>query len=446
MAQHCYYRPLLSYLGLCVLPVVNMAELEAALVDWLNSLNLSHSVVSVGDMRDGVLLHEVLGKLYAGTGEISKEPHWAMQLCSLHFEEAALLRLLHSLGLENLHKERILRGVVERGEGLVELLGEVLCAAVTCEKKDIFLAAMQRLRQQSQHTLKDFIQATLQPPPDDTFGSQPVLPAEKTHRSPTRDRRNTLTALLVAEGALPRSPATDFGLSVENATLKVEREKLERELGEVVQKQEAAVAAENARLAGLSTIYEQQLKTLQKKIEGLESNLRESRQTFYEEKTQLLASTRALEMQLVERQQELQQVKSDKACLAEDLAQAYRLKDDWANKHIACRDEVLGLRRELASKVARLGVVEREVSRLSECRVDTQETEKVDREVEKLRERVDKLMSQLRRREERVASLRTEREELRQALKRERQVMKEVMFEANSTLRELGFLIDRRSV
>jgi len=40
-------------------------------------------------------------------------------------------------------------------------------------------------------------------------------------------------------------------------------------------------------------------------------------------------------------QQELQQVKSDKACLAEDLAQAYRLKDDWANKHIACRDTFL---------------------------------------------------------------------------------------------------------
>ena len=256
-----------------------MAVLEAALVDWLNSLNLSHSVVSVGDMRDGVLLHEVLGKLYAGTGEMSKEPHWAMQLCSLHLEEAALLRLLHSLGELAQGKE-----FARWGEGLVELLG-VLCAAVTCEKKGIFLAAMQRLRQQSQHTLKDFIQATLQPPPDDTFGSQPVLPAEKTHRSPTRDRRNTLTALLVAEGALPRSPATDFGLSVENATLKVEREKLERELGEVVQKQEAAVAAENARLAGLSTIYEQQLKTLQKKIEGLERNLRESRQTFYEEKT-----------------------------------------------------------------------------------------------------------------------------------------------------------------
>ena len=65
-------------------------------------------MVSVGDMRDGVL-----GKLYAGTGEMSKEPHWVMQLCSLHLEEAALLRLLHSLGLENLHKERNLRGVVE---------------------------------------------------------------------------------------------------------------------------------------------------------------------------------------------------------------------------------------------------------------------------------------------------------------------------------------------
>ena len=36
MAQHCYYRALLSYLGLCVLPVVNMAVLEAALVDWLS--------------------------------------------------------------------------------------------------------------------------------------------------------------------------------------------------------------------------------------------------------------------------------------------------------------------------------------------------------------------------------------------------------------------------
>lgn len=430
----CYARDYKPYSPL----VVNMAELKVALVDWLNSLNLSHSVTSLGDMRDGVLLHEVLGNLHAeSTGEVSEEPHWAMQLSNLHLEEAILLRLLHSLGLENLHKERNLRIVVERGEGLVELLGEVLCAAVTCEKKDVFLAAMQRLRPQSQCTLEDFIQAALQPAENvqQRFGP-----------GPTRDRRDTLTALLVAEGALPRGSATDFGLSVENATLKVEREKLERQLGEVVQKQEAALAAEGARLAGLSTIYEQQLKALQTKIEELERNLRESRQIFYEEKTQLQASTRAFEMQLKERERELQQVKSDRSSLEEDLVQAYRLKDDWANKHMTCRDEVLGLRKELASKVARLGAVEREVSRLSECRVDTQETEKTDREVKGLRERMVKLTEQLRRREERVASLRTEREELRQALKKERRVMKEVMFEANGTLRELGFLIDRRSV
>jgi chromosome segregation ATPase len=250
---------------------------------------------------------------------------------------------------------------------------------------------------------------------------------------------------MVAEGTLPRTSA-DFGLSVENATLKMERDKLARELWEGAQKQEAAAATEKARLAGLSMIYEQKLKTLQEKVERLESSLRESRQAFYEEKTQLLASSRAIELQLAERQKELQQLKSERASLAEDLAQAYRLKDDWTNKYLGCRDEALSFSRELASRATRMCVLEREVSRLSEHQVDTQETERVDVETERLRARVSKLAGQLRRREDRVAGLKREREELRMALAKERQVMKEVLRESHGTLRELGSLLDSRSV
>lgn len=68
-----------------------MAVLEAALVDWLSQSLALRGFCGGHEGR-------CAGKLYAGTGEMSKEPHWAMQLCSLHLEEAALLRLLHSLG------------------------------------------------------------------------------------------------------------------------------------------------------------------------------------------------------------------------------------------------------------------------------------------------------------------------------------------------------------
>lgn len=382
-------------------------------------------------------------------------------LCNLHLEEVALLRLLRSLGLEKMHRERDLHAAAEHGDGLVELLAELFYAAINCTKKDTFLKGLKKLSTASQLTLQDFIQTPIVTAPSQLrlekasgsllepthrqsqFRSQELEPAHKP--SSTRDRRDTLTALMVAEGTLPRTSA-DFGLSVENATLKMERDKLARELWDGAQKQEAAAATEKARLAGLSMIYEQKLKTLQEKVERLESSLRESRQVFYEEKTQLLASSRAIELQLAERQKELQQLKSERASLAEDLAQAYRLKDDWTNKYLGCRDEALSLSKELASRATRMCVLEREVSRLSEHQVDTQETERVDVETERLRARVSKLAGQLRRREDRVAGLKREREELRMALAKERQVMKEVLRESHGTLRELGSLLDSRSV
>lgn len=347
--------------------------------------------------------------------------------------------MLHTLGLTDIHRERNLRSILDASDDLTDFLLEVLYLVL-----HTFPTTLHPLPSSVQSTLTHLL-TSLSPRPNFSFSSltqrcsqleeslkrseakvKELKQQQETAQS--RNRRDTLVALMTAEGAV-----TEFSVTAENSALKAERDALKRELGELQRRQETEKNSENEELMGLGRVYDQQVQAMRSRIEGLETGGREKEMKYAEEKMQMMVVIGALEMQLAQCKGEIQQLRQDKDRVTAELTQTYQAKDEFVSKYIKSQDDFLTLRKQLASKSAQLSVAEHQLSHLTETRT----TEEDSRTDDLFQTRLIRLQTRLSRKKDHISSLQLQNKELKSALQRERKLLLEVLLEANGTLNEL---------